>query len=70
MEPGTPRVFEESGVLWAVDRPSVVLPDGTSLPLRSTVVANQSGGQLVIRHFHLSAGRSNEELLGQELTTG
>jgi len=66
---GTPRIFEQGDVIWAVDRPTVSLPDGTSTPMRLTVVASRQAGQLQIRHFHLSAGIPNEDHVGQELPT-
>ncbi len=55
-------------VIWVADRPAVVLPDGTSLPLRLTAVATRDGGALVVRQLHVSVGAPNEEALQQQLT--
>jgi hypothetical protein len=67
--PGTPHIFEQGDVVWAVDRPTISLPDGTSTQTRLTLVASREGGQLQIRHFHLSVGVPNEEYVGRELPT-
>jgi hypothetical protein len=69
VEPGTPKIFEQGDVFWAVDRPSISMPGGTPTPMRFTVIASRRGDRLEIRHFHLSAGVTNEEVLGEELTT-
>jgi hypothetical protein len=37
--------------------------------MRFTLIASRGGERLEIRHFHLSAGVTNEEVLGEELTT-
>lgn len=64
-----PKVFAEGDVAWAVDQPTVTLKDGTSVPMRFTLIASRAGGKLQIRHFHLSAGATNEDVLGEELPT-
>ena len=66
---GTPRIFEQGDVVWAVDRPTISLPDGTSTSTRLTLIASRDAGQLKIPHFHLSVGVPNEEHVGQELPT-
>ena len=69
VEPGTPKIFEQGDVFWAVDRPSISVPGGTPTPMRFTLIASRQGERLEIRHFHLSAGVTNEQVLGEELTT-
>jgi len=51
---------------WAAAPTDVVLPDGTRVPGRLTVALSPDGK---IEHFHFSIGTTNEEALGQELTT-
>ena len=63
-----PQVAGMGDVLWIADRPAAVLPDGTTLPLRLTMVATRDGGALVVRQLHLSVGAPNEEALQQQLT--
>ena len=68
MTGGDAIVAEKSDVVWAADRPTLHLPDGTSTALRATVVASRVEGSLVIEQFHLSAGAPNEEVVQQTLT--
>jgi hypothetical protein len=63
-----PQVSAAGDVVWVADRPTAVLGDGTSVPLRLTVVATRGGGTLTIRQMHLSVGAPNEEVLQKELT--
>ena len=66
---GTPHIFEQGDVVWAVDRPTISSPDGTATQARLSVVASRQAGQLQIRHLHLSVGVPNEEQIGLELPT-
>jgi ketosteroid isomerase-like protein len=65
---GVPDVVEHGDVVWAADRPTIHLGDGTSVPVRLTVVATRDGGDLLVRQMHLSGGAPNEETVQQELT--
>jgi hypothetical protein len=65
---GDAIVAEKGDLVWAADRPTLHLPDGTSTALRATVVASRVEGSLVIEQFHLSAGGPNEEVFQQTLT--
>jgi hypothetical protein len=65
---GDPQVVEASHVVWAADRPTLQLEDGTSVPLRLTAIATRDGEALLIRQMHLSSGVPNEEIVQQELT--
>jgi ketosteroid isomerase-like protein len=65
---GNYQIVAQGDVVWAVDRPTVHLADGTATPLRMTAVATAEGDHLVVRHMHLSAAAPNEEIVKQELT--
>ncbi len=65
---GEPHVVDSGDVVWAADRPTLHLEDGTSVPLRLTAVATRDGDALLIRQMHLSGGAPNEEIVQQELT--
>lgn len=66
---GEPVVGEAGAVVWAADRPTVHLPDGSSRMLRATLVATREDEGLVVRQMHLSAAAPNEEVVQTELTT-
>jgi ketosteroid isomerase-like protein len=66
---GEPRIAGHGDTAWAADRPTLHLADGTSIPVRVTVLAVLDGTRLRIRLAHFSVPVANEELLGQKLTT-
>jgi ketosteroid isomerase-like protein len=66
---GDAKVFADGDAGWAVDRPIIAVPGADPLEARLTLVATDTGGDVRLRHFHLSVGEPNGELLGQELTT-
>ena len=47
---------------WAADRPSVVLPDGTDLPVRMTAVFRRERGGWKVVTAHLSLGVPDAKL--------
>jgi hypothetical protein len=63
------RLFSAGDAVWAVDRPTVELPDGSSVEMRLTLITSEQDGRPVIRHFHLSTGAPNEDVLGENLAT-
>src|SRR5690349_13780510 len=65
--PGTIRAFEEGTVGWAFDEPTVILPDGTQLPTRSTLVFHRENGEWQIIHAHMSNVVDNEEYWGADI---
>lgn len=65
---GEPVVGEAGDVVWAADRPTITLPDGSTSVLRATLVAVRQDGSLVIQQMHLSAPAPNEEVVQTELT--
>ena len=69
LESGEPVVAEAGDAVWAADRPTIHLPDGSSQRLRATVVASRDGERLVVRQIHLSAPAPNEEVVQMGLTT-
>ena len=67
VKPGDPEAYEKGDVGWAADRPSWVLPDGTELPFRVSVVfVKERGGWRAIQ-THASIGVPNVESMGKEL---
>jgi hypothetical protein len=64
------RAGSQGDVAWAVDEPTLLMPDGTRLPLRLTVVAVKEEGELRWTHFHLSTPTAaNTEVLDLDLST-
>lgn len=66
---GSAQIFSDGNVTWAVDNPVISLHDGTSTSARFTLVATRDEDELKIRHFHLSFGVANVEVIGEELPT-
>lgn len=54
---------------WASDRPRIVLPDGTAVDLRVTVVFALERGHWRVVQWHASVPSGNESTVGRELTT-
>jgi ketosteroid isomerase-like protein len=65
---GVPVIKEVGDCVIVADRPMINLPDGSSQPVRATLVVSSSGGSLSIEHMHLSVGAPNEEVVQVELT--
>lgn len=61
MSGGTPRIVDNGSTLWAADRPTIHLGDGSRLPARITVVAVRTDAGLRVQHVHLSVGLRNGE---------
>jgi hypothetical protein len=66
--PGEVVAYREGTVGWAVDRPSIQLPDGAEIPVRISAVYHQEDAAWKLVHWHVSIGVPNEEAVGQELT--
>ena len=66
---GEPRVFEHGDVVWAVDRPTLYLGDGSVVPMRVKIIAVSDAGTLRLKHSHYSVGSSNEDVFRRKLTT-
>ena len=66
---GDPEIGERGDVIWAADRPTIHLPDGSGTAVRATFIATRDGDRLTVRQMHLSAPASNEEVVQMPLTT-
>jgi ketosteroid isomerase-like protein len=55
------RAWEEGSVGWLADRPTFVLPDGSTIPTRLTAVMRQEDGEWKLVQAHFSVGVSDEE---------
>lgn len=66
---GQLSAFEEGDLGFAVDSPTLRMPDGTEASMRLTCVFAREGGAWRMVHAHASVGVPNEEAIGQELTT-
>ena len=54
-EPGDVRAWAEGGMGWAVDEPTIVLPNGMCLPTRMTaVLRREESGDYRLVHQHYS----------------
>jgi class 3 adenylate cyclase len=65
--PGTIRAYEEGNVGWAFDEATVILPDGTELPTRLTLVFHREDGEWRILHGHISNVADNLEYWGADI---
>jgi ketosteroid isomerase-like protein len=65
---GDPDITVKGDVVWAADRPTLRLGDGTQTELRLTAVAVREGENLLLQQVHASVGTPNEEVVKQELT--
>jgi ketosteroid isomerase-like protein len=64
---GEIAAYEEGTVGWAADRGVFVLPDGSEVPFRFTVVFHREAGAWKIVQEHASVAVSNEDALGDGL---
>jgi ketosteroid isomerase-like protein len=60
---GSPQGFRGSETGFAIDQPSFVLPDGSSLPTRLTAVLTEQDGEWKMVHAHFSVGVTDEEAI-------
>jgi hypothetical protein len=63
------QAYSEGSAGWAADHPKMRLPDGTDIPLRLTMVFLKENNDWRIVQWHISAGVSNEDVVGKALTT-
>jgi ketosteroid isomerase-like protein len=67
--PGQMRACREGNVGWVIDLGSSFrLPDGTEIPVRSTVIFHREEGEWKSVHGHSSIGVGNEELFGGDVS--
>jgi hypothetical protein len=63
VESGDPRGWDDDAVGWVADRPTFVLPDGTAIPARLTMVFRQEEGEWRPVQAHFSLGVPDEKLM-------
>jgi len=65
----TPQAYRDGSIGWVAGQPTVKLIDGTEMPVRLTAVfQNEQNGWKIVQ-WHFSTGISNEDLIGETLTT-
>lgn len=67
IEAGDLLAYSAGDVGWVADRPLLKLPDGTTIPMRSTLVFQRENGDWKLVQQHNSVGVPNEELVGKML---
>jgi adenylate cyclase len=68
-DPGEIEAYSEGSVGWTAHRPTLRLPDGTTVVLRFTAVLHLDRGVWRFVQYHLSEGVENETTVGFEMTT-
>ena len=64
-----PMAYCDGSIGWVAGRPIVKLPDGTEIPIRLSAVFQLEPEGWKIVQWHSSMGISNEESIGEALTT-
>ncbi len=62
IEAGDPVAYEEGGLAWAVDEPTMYLPGDTVVKVRLTGVLHKEDGTWKLMHMHTSAGVPDDEV--------
>ena len=65
----TPQAYQDGSIGWVADQPTLKLSDGTEMPFRLTAVFQKEQDGWKIVQWHVSTGISNEDLIGETLTT-
>lgn len=65
----TPQAFSDGSIGWVAGQPTLRLPDGTEMPFRLTAVFQKEQDSWKIVQWHASIGISNEDVIGETLTT-
>ncbi|MFC2047511.1 nuclear transport factor 2 family protein [Chloroflexota bacterium] len=65
----TPQAYSDGSIGWVAGQPILKLPDGTEMPLRLTAVFQKERNDWKIVQWHVSTGISNNDLIGEKLTT-
>lgn len=66
---GAPQAYSDGSVGWVAGQPTVKLQDGTEIPVRLTAVFQREQNDWKIVQWHFSMGVSNEDSIGETLTT-
>ena len=69
VRPDTPQAYSDGSIGWVAGQPTLRLPDGTEMPLRLTAVFQKEQDDWKIVQWHISMGITNEDLVGERLTT-
>ena len=65
----TPQAYSDGSIGWVAGQPTLKLPDGTEMPVRLTAVFQKEQNSWKIVQWHFSIGISNEDWIGETLTT-
>jgi hypothetical protein len=65
LKAGDPEAYVEGSVGWVADQATLMLPDGSELPLRFTGVLHREDGEWRFVQSHGSLGVANEEAFGE-----
>lgn len=65
----TPQAYRDGSIGWVAGQPTLKLPDGTEMSVRLTAVFQKEQNDWKIVQWHVSTGISNEDLIGETLTT-
>lgn len=65
----SPQAYRDEAIGWVAGQPKFKLPDGTEMPIRLTAVFQKEQDDWKIVQWHASIGISNEDMIGQTLTT-
>ena len=65
----TPQAYCDGSIGWVAGQPTLKLPDGTEMRFRLTAVFQKEQNGWKIVQWHVSTGISNEDLIGETLTT-
>jgi len=65
----TPQAYSDGSIGWVAGQPTIKLADGTEMQVRLTAVFQKEHNDWKIVQWHVSAGISNEDLIGETLTT-
>lgn len=65
----TPQAYSDGQIGWVAGQPTLRLQDGTEIPFRLTAVFQKEQDDWKIVQWHVSMGISNEDVIGESLTT-
>ena len=65
----TPQAYYDGSIGWIAGQPTLKFPDGTEMPMRLTAVFQKEQNDWKIVQWHFSIGVSNEDSIGETLTT-
>ncbi|HEX5692953.1 MAG TPA: nuclear transport factor 2 family protein, partial [Roseiflexaceae bacterium] len=60
---GDPQAYSHGDVGWVADRPRFILPDGTEIPVRMSIVFVKEDGDWKVSHQHISIGVPNDQVI-------